>query len=298
MSKAIFDWLVYILVLVNIIYFIEKVWLTRPEQFAKQQLFSFIIFVLSILFTKYLLDIVFFKLYFFQAPLIVGGVLGLARFLFNYSNYQRKLAVVEKEQEIKVLRELKTRAELNALQSKINPHFLYNALNSIAGLAHENADKVEQMALALSKMFRYSINKEDTDFATVQNEAEMVTIYLEIEKIRYDDRLEYSIEIAEGAKDQKIPMFIIQPLVENAIKHGIANVTGKARLTLVIGFDKSKLLIKVGDNGPAFPEDLITGFGLHGIYEKLDILYPGNYEIKMQNGVDKNISILLNTTER
>jgi sensor histidine kinase YesM len=297
-AKANFVWLAYILTSVNVIYVIEKVWLTRSEQFAKQQLFSFIIFVISILFTTYLLDHFIFKIYFYYAPLYVGGALGIARFLFNYSNYQRKLAVVEKEQEIKVLRELKTRAELNALQSKINPHFLYNALNSIAGLAHENADKVEQMAMALSKLFRYSINKEETDFATVQNEVEMVAIYLEIEKVRFDDRLEYSIQVADEAKDKKIPMFIIQPMVENAIKHGIANVTGKAILTLSIAFDKNKLLIKVSDNGPAFPEDLITGFGLHGIYEKLDILYPGRYEIKMQNGADKNISVLLSTSER
>jgi LytS/YehU family sensor histidine kinase len=256
-------------------------------------LFSFIIFVISIVFTKYLLDVYVFKIYFYFAPLYVGVALGLVRFLFNYSNYIKKLAVVEKEQEIKLLRELKTRTELNALQSKINPHFLYNALNSIAGLAHENADKVEQMAIALSKLFRYSINKEDTDFATVQNEVEMVAIYLEIEKIRFEDRLEYSIEVADEAKDKKIPMFVIQPLIENAIKHGIANVAGKAMLTLAIFFDNKKLYIRVGDNGPAFPEDLITGFGLQGIYEKLDILYSGHYEIKIHNGADKNISIIL-----
>lgn len=298
MAETIFVWLVYVLASLNIIYLIEKVWLTRSEQFAKQQLFSFIVFVISILFTKYLLDHVVFKIYFYFAPLYVGAALGIVRFLYNYSNYQKKLAVIDKEQEIKTLRELKTRAELNALQSKINPHFLYNALNSIAGLAHENADKVEQMAIALSKLFRYSINKEDSDFTTVQNEVEMVAIYLEIEKVRFEDRLVYSIEVKEDAKDKKIPRFIIQSLVENAIKHGIANVTEKATLNLAISLVKNKLLVKVSDNGSAFPEDLITGFGLNGIYEKLDILYPNRYVIKMQNGANKNISILLDMPEK
>jgi len=277
-------------------YLIEKVWLRHFEQFAKQQLFSFIFILLGFVSLIYLVNLlavpVFVQTYWIS--LYIGGVLGLARFLFNYSNYKKRLIFIEKEKEITTLRGLKTRAELNALQSKINPHFLYNALNSIAGLAHENADKVEQMAVALSNLFRYSVNKEDTDFATVQNEVEMVAIYLEIEKVRFGDRLQYTFEVADEVRYEKIPMFIIQPLVENAIKHGISNVTGKAMLTIRISLDNSKLIIKVEDNGPAFPEDLITGFGLQGIYEKLDILYPGRYEIKIKNGEDKNICLLLN----
>lgn len=284
----------FILILANGIYLIENVVIIRFEQFALQQFFSFMFFVSGIIFGAYLLNRLFvLQDNIFLISFYVGSLLGLTRFLFNYSNYQKKLVLIDKEKEIIALRELKTRAELNALQSKITPHFLYNALNSIAGLAHENADKVEQMAIALSKLFRYSINKEETDFATIQNEAEMVAIYLEIEKVRFEDRLHYSIDIADDLLEEKIPMFIIQPLVENAIKHGIANVTGKATLSLTISRNKNQLLIKVSDNGPAFPEDLITGFGLHAIYEKLDILYPGNYEIKMHNGEDKNISILL-----
>jgi LytS/YehU family sensor histidine kinase len=224
----------------------------------------------------------------------VGGVLGLIRFLLNYSNYQKSLVIIDKEHEIKALRELKTRAELNALQSKINPHFLYNALNSIAGLAHENADKVEQMALALSKLFRYTINKEDNDFTSVKDEVEMVSIYLDIEKVRFDNKLHYQLTVENGVENEQIPKFIIQPLVENAIKHGISQITTEGILNLHIYRDTEGLHMTVSDNGPGFPEDVMTGYGLQGIYEKLDILYPGRYEIKMQNGANKNISLILN----
>ena len=294
-KKAVLPILIgFIVILVNGIYLIEKIVIKRFEQFAIQQLFSFVFFATGIVFSAYLLN----RLSFVHDNILlfsfyVGILLSLARFLFNYSYYQRRLLQIDKEQEIKDLRELKTRAELNALQSKINPHFLYNALNSIAGLAHEDADKVEQMAMSLSKLFRYSINKKETDFDTVQNEVEMVAIYLEIEKVRFGDRLQYNIDVADDVLDENIPMFIIQPLVENAIKHGISNITVKAILNLAIVRSQNKLLIKVGDNGPEFPEDLITGFGLQGIYEKLDILYLNRYEIKIQNGHDKNISILL-----
>lgn len=292
-------WLAYILIPVNCIYLVEKVIFPKFSQFAKQQLFSIIALVASISILINLLKGQKLPMYLgvWWVSLSVSTVIGIARFLYNYTNYQKKLAVLDKEQEISKLRELKTRAELNALQSKINPHFLYNALNSIAGLAHENANKVEQMALALSKLFRYSINKEDSDFATVQNEVEMVSIYLDIEKVRFDDKFRYVLNIPKEIETELIPKFILQPLVENAIKHGISQITGEGMLTLEISKSDHNLKIVVSDNGPDFPEDLMTGYGLQNIYEKLDILYPGRYEVALRNGSNKNISIILKSKQ-
>lgn len=295
----------YMLILVNFVYIIEKILFPRFEQFAEQQLFSFMSLILGILLVIYISRWIKFSFYignlqvsmnFGEKYTIAGYIisaLGIIRFLYNYSNYQKKLAVIDKEQELIQLRELKTRAELNALQSKINPHFLYNALNSIAGLAHQNADKVEHMALALSKLFRYSINKEEDDFATVQSEVEMVTIYLDIEKVRFGEKLEYSLNVAPEVEQERIPKFILQPLVENAIKHGLSQITGTGRLVVEIFKTGSNLCIRVSDNGPDFPNDMMTGYGLQNIYEKLDILYPRRYEVTLQNGECKNISVIL-----
>jgi two-component system, LytTR family, sensor kinase len=295
--KSLIFWMAYVLIPVNFIYLIEKVCFPKFEQFAKQQLFSFILLVTGFLWATWLLNRWYFNFpmpkYSYSLPLYFGVGIGLARFLFNFSNYQRRLAVMGKDQELTRLRELKTRAELNALQSKINPHFLYNALNSIAGLAHKNADTVEQMALALSKLFRYSINKEENDFTTVRNEVEMAEIYLDIEKVRFGDRLDYSLSIEKNVEEESIPKFIIQPLVENAIKHGISNVRTQGILKLEITKNNNELYITVYDNGPDFPDDIVTGYGLQAIYEKLDILYPDRYEIQMQNGKDKNIQVVL-----
>jgi Putative regulator of cell autolysis len=285
----------YIFLPINLIYLTEKIIFSRFDQFAKQQLFSFISLVTGILTATYLLGQ-------WISPkneenylisIYVGAALGIIRFLYNYSNYQKKLAIIDKEQELTQLRELKTRAELNALQSKINPHFLYNALNSIAGLAHQNADKVEHMALALSRLFRYSINKDDDDFAKVQSEVEMVTIYLDIEKVRFGEKLEYGINVQQGLELERIPKFILQPLVENAIKHGLSQITGTGRLSVEIFKTGSNLCIRISDNGPDFPNDMMTGYGLQNIYEKLDILYPQRYEVTLQNGEHKNISVIL-----
>jgi signal transduction histidine kinase len=284
----------YTFIPTNLIYFNEKILFPKFGQFAKQQLFSFIAMVGGTVLGSSLLNLFLFPpRVHYWATICVGAGLGIIRFLYNYSNYEKKLAIIDKEQELNRLRELKTRAELNALQSKINPHFLYNALNSIAGLAHQDADKVERMALSLSRLFRYSINKDDSDFTTVQSEIEMVQLYLGIEKERFGDKLKYTINIAKDVENEQIPKFIVQPLVENAIKHGLTNLTGQGVLTIEITKADNSLVIKVSDNGTDFPEDMMTGYGLQNIYEKLDILYPKRYEVLLQNGENKNITVIL-----
>lgn len=119
--------------------------------------------------------------YFFLGFLLIAGF----RSLISYFFLKEKDLILENETKLSKLRELKSKAELNALHSRINPHFLYNSLNSIAGLAHVNADQTEHMALSLSKLFRYSINKEQSDWTTLKEELEMVKIYLDVEKVRF-----------------------------------------------------------------------------------------------------------------
>jgi sensor histidine kinase YesM len=150
--------------------------------------------------------------------------IGILRALISFFILKEKELRIENEVKLASLRELKTKAELNALHSRVNPHFLYNALNSITGLAKIDAEKTEHMALSLSKLFRYSINKEQSDWSTLYEELEMVKIYLDIEKVRFEDRLDFRVDLPDELGAVKIPRFIIQPLVENAIKHGISKL--------------------------------------------------------------------------
>ena len=287
--------LLFFLIPINLIYFNEKKLLPRFNQFFNQQFLSFILLVGGYLlatyinkaFVKHTTD---FNL---STEIIIASIFAIVRFIYNYTGYQKKLLLIEKNHELAQLRELKARAELNALQSRINPHFLYNALNSIAGLAHENADKVEKMALSLSKLFRYSINKDESDYNSVKNEVEIASIYLEIEQVRFGNRLNYIFSVEKDTEELKIPKFIIQPLIENSIKHGISNVTGEGILKLEIAKMPLGISIIVSDNGPGFPENAIRGYGLQSVYEKLDILYPNKYEITIKNGIDKHIQVLL-----
>ncbi len=221
-------------------------------------------------------------------------IIGIFRALISFFILKEKELKIENETKLSNLRELKSRAELNALHSRINPHFLYNSLNSIAGLAHEDADKTEHMALSLSKLFRYSINKDQSDWTTFKEEMEMVKIYLDVEKVRFDDRLNYSVELPKELEDYKIPRFMIQPLVENAVKHGISKSVKSGQIKVAVTKEGKKLFIAVSDDGPDFPNDLAPGFGIQSIYDKLEILYPDKFELNFINSPEKQVLIKLN----
>src|SRR5689334_16319209 len=125
----------------------------------------------------------------------MGCIIGLVYITMSYVDLERKRKLDEKELEVARLQQLKAKAELDALHSKINPHFLYNALNSIADLAITDGKKARKMTIALADLFRYSINSSDHNYSTLKEEVEMTRVYLEIEKIRFEDQLNYSIHL-------------------------------------------------------------------------------------------------------
>ena len=189
------------------------------------------------------------------------------------------------------LKELQLATELNSLHAQINPHFLYNALNSIASLAHINANKTEEMALSLSDLFKYSINRKGEKLSTIKDEVEMVENYLKIEKIRFEDRLEFSVDVAPSLLEKKIPRYVLQPLIENAVKHGTSNIEGKGNIHLNITKNNNNLLISVGDNGPDFPDGLVSGHGLQSVYDLLRLSYGEQATMNWENSPKKKITI-------
>lgn len=218
-------------------------------------------------------------------------VTGLIFTALNYVELERKRKLNEKELEVTRLIALKTKAELDALHSKINPHFLYNALNSIADLSITDGKKARKMTIALADLFRYSINYSQNNYSTVNDEVTMTEVYLQIEKIRFEDQLNYSVNIEEEAGHYLVPRFILQPLVENAVKHGL-KATGKmTEIFLEVTKNEKGLIITVADNGPAFPDDLIPGYGVKSVFDKLDLLFPEAYEIHFSNNPRKQVTI-------
>ena len=199
--------------------------------------------------------------------------------------------ISEQEFQLLSLEKLKTKAELDALQARINPHFLYNALNSIAGLVHDDPDKAEKMTLLLSKLFRYTTGTKDQHFNTIEDELAIVKTYLDIEQVRFGDRLTYTVDVEHGIENDLIPRFLLQPIVENAIKHGISKIAEQGRIAIKIEKVNGKLIFKVHDNGPAFDNTFFTGYGLQSIQDKLKLLYADKATFDIENDNYKQIII-------
>jgi signal transduction histidine kinase len=291
-------WLVPLYMLWGIMFLGIDFLLKKVKTYGLQLIFNLFMSLFAVLLSYQII-------YWFLAPeaidisvidwklMMIPFILTLYRLIISFQKNKISGLLQEKELELSKQKELKFRSDLNALQARINPHFLYNALNSIASLAPIDAGKTEQMALSLSRLFRYNINRENEITATLKEELEMSAVYLEVEKHRFDERLQYSLELEPGLDDFIIPKFILQPLVENAVKHGVSKITGQGIINIRIFESKGKVLIEVSDNGPAFPEGLISGYGLQNTYEKLQLLYNKPFALEFINQPEKMIRLSL-----
>jgi sensor histidine kinase YesM len=227
---------------------------------------------------------------------VISLAIAISRGLYIYLNHYSASITRKKDLEISQLKELQLATELNSLHAQINPHFLYNALNSIASLSKIDGNKTEKMALSLSDLFRYSVNRKGEKMSSIQEEVDMVENYLQIEKIRFEDRLEYSIKVDDSLQKLEIPRFILQPLIENAIKHGISKIEEKGFISLEIYLENKKLIVAVSDNGPDFPEGLISGHGLQSVFDLLRLSYGEQASMNWENLPKKKITITITSS--
>lgn len=214
---------------------------------------------------------------------------------FSYWNRSRNMSERLDQQQLQLLNleKLKTKAQLNALEARINPHFLYNSLNSIAGLIHENPDQAEDMTIELSRLFRATTGRKNESYHSIGEEIELVKSYLAIEQMRFGDRLSYEINVEPELNEHKIPRFLLQPLVENAIKHGISKIASDGRIRIDISTIENKIRITIHDNGPDFGEAMSGGYGLKSVQDKLDLIYEGKASLEIANTPVKQLTILI-----
>lgn len=162
--------------------------------------------------------------------------------------YHRQMQI-EKTQAAELASQL-TKAQLAALKMQIHPHFLFNTLNSISALLHKDADAADRMIARLSDFLRLTLKSSNASIVTLEEELVFLRDYLEIEKIRFQDRLVVDIEIDTAALTARVPNLILQPIVENAVRHGVSKVTGTGRLSIMAKNTDGRLLIEIADNGP------------------------------------------------
>jgi two-component system LytT family sensor kinase len=168
-------------------------------------------------------------------------------------------------------------AELRALRAQVNPHFLFNSLNTIAALVVPEPAKAEEMTLRLAKIFRHVLIHADQPFSSIEEEISFLRTYLEIEKVRFGERLKIEFDVNESVTQLSVPTLILQPLVENALKHGLAAKLGQSELTIRANRKENLLLLSVEDNGVGMkgksnPGQSI-GVGLRNVKERLQTVY-------------------------
>ncbi len=179
-------------------------------------------------------------------------------------------------------------ARLEALEQHVQPHFLFNTLNMISSIMHENVDKADHMLTHLSDLLRLSVGHRGAQQVPLSEELEILHAYLEIMEVRFEDRLEVVVDASMDCEDALVPPFLLQPLVENAIKHGIARRGGGGHVHVAIERRGSSLEIQVTDDGPgtsaSLEELLEKGVGLSATVERLSHLYDQEHTFRVGNG--------------
>lgn len=191
---------------------------------------------------------------------------------------------------------LAAKARLDVLKAQLNPHFLFNALHSVAALVRRDPDAAERAVDRLGGLLRYALDGGVHEDVSLDEEWAFTRDYLEIEKLRFEDRLRLNVTIAPEAKSRRVPPFSLQPLIENALRHGIAPRPGGGRIDISAIVRGSDLIITVRDDGvgsPAGVVDLSTGFGLGGLRQRLSTLYGTNGGLQISSKPDGGFAVTL-----
>ncbi|MDR0854995.1 MAG: sensor histidine kinase [Christensenellaceae bacterium] len=204
----------------------------------------------------------------------------------------RILDLIEKQREDL---ETQRKLELDALQIQINPHILYNTLDAIAWMAkkREQAD-IEKLSIGLARFFRTSLHKGDK-FVTVHDEIEIVKTFISIDKIRFPEKFTVSYDIDENILDYSTLKLIVQPIVENAIKHGLSPMERMGELKISAYADGDDLLFEIQDNGVGLDvnelskknESLVSGYGLKNVNERIRLEYGEGYGVTIESELGK-----------
>ncbi|MDR3667380.1 MAG: histidine kinase [Ignavibacteriaceae bacterium] len=187
--------------------------------------------------------------------------------IIYYNSLQEKIL---KESE---LRNLVTESELKSLKFQINPHFIFNSLNSMSALTTIDPDRARSMILKLADFLRYTLANNGKEKNRLEEELKNINLYLDIEKIRFEDKFDYIEQIDNGVLDLKVPNMILQPLFENAIKHAVYDSLGKITIKLKCSINNNFLRISLENNFEDGYSKKGAGIGLQNIKSRLELIY-------------------------
>ena len=201
----------------------------------------------------------------------------LTGYLFYRRNQKVSLAKAKLEEHL-------MRSRVQNLKYQLQPHFLFNAMQTISNLMHLDVKKADEAIAGLSEILRFSIGQLNTDFITLKEEIDLTVKYLEFQKLRFNSMVEYSINAPEALYNCQVPALLLQPLVENSIKHGFESTGNAVEINISIAESNKKLCLKVADNGPGFEKDPGNaggGVGIGNLGNRLQLLYGNTYYLEI-----------------
>ncbi|HEV7684198.1 MAG TPA: histidine kinase [Pyrinomonadaceae bacterium] len=232
-----------------------------------------------------------FSIYYFHQGLTIYWTTLVVAHALQYYRGQR-----ESEKRTAQLAAQLAQAQLQALKMQIHPHFLFNTLNSIAALLHQDVEVADRMIARLGDFLRLTLQRSDAQTTDFAQELEFLRCYLDIERTRFADRLVVATEVEPQTLNLAVPNLILQPIVENAIRHGVARQTTAGNIT-IRAFQKSdRLIVQVEDNGPGLgtnPNGTNSGIGLSNTRARLAQHYGEDYRLEIVNAENRGVIVTL-----
>ncbi len=229
---------------------------------------------------------------------IMIGSIVVGSLISYFFSIQSKVTEAEnrlQEERIKRLTSEKEAIEANLrlLQAQIEPHFLFNSLSNILSLLDSDSEKGKSMLRSLTRYLRTSLSKTREDSSTVGQEMELIEDYLKIFKVRMGDRLLFKLDASDSVGDLPFPPMLIQPLVENAIKHGIEPKIEGGAITIRVENEKGRIRVEVSDTGMGLHANSDQGMGLKNIKDRLESLYAGQARLMLEENEPSGLKAVI-----
>jgi sensor histidine kinase YesM len=224
--------------------------------------------------------------------LFFGGIGGITYFL------SMRIEKLDAEVKLRRMNEIESEkrqleAHLKLLQAQIEPHFLFNTLANVSSLIETDAALARRLLERLIDWLRIALARARSDKATLDDELDMLENYLQILKIRFGDRLNWRFEVSEKARFVTFPPMLLQPLVENAVRHGIEPKLGGGSLRITAQSDENKLTVSVHDDGVGFSSDAQFGAGLENVHARLTALFGKSGNLVLESNADAGLTVTL-----
>jgi two-component system LytT family sensor kinase len=205
------------------------------------------------------------------------------------------------EMKIEQQQRLLMQAKLDALTSQINPHFLFNTLNSVASLIRTDQEKARLLVFKLSTILRRLLRKHDT-FSPLRDELELIDNYLSIEVVRFGDKLRFVKEVDPAALEALVPSMILQPILENSIKHGLSSRVEGGSIRLRARAADGRLTVTIEDDGVGIPAEVMDdiysrGIGVSNVRERLNVLFGRQYEMTIDSQAGRGTRVEIQIPE-